>query len=256
MLALIGLLPARPLERRLEGPEPAAPSRRRSGGRRFSRAAVVLLLLLLAGQAAAQSSMGFKHNVVLEATSAPALHWVSLPYLYTPQDVGTPGTLDAEDLCQDLDGIAAVLKWDESTSTFVQHLCGDPSPFALEQGLGFGIRLEPVRHFSAALSGGHDDGFAYSIPPSGGSQLTWLSVPLHVRIPEKLGDSRVTAEDLCQQIGETEVLAIVRWNPNAAAYESYGCGSAFHEPFQLVRGQAYGVVNRSSQTIDWQPIHY
>jgi hypothetical protein len=200
--------------------------------------------------------MGFKHNVTFEATPAAALRWLSLPYLYTPQDAGTPGTLDAEDLCQDLDGIAAVLRWDEPTSTFAEHPCGEPSAFALEQGIGFGIRLGPDRHLFSALSGGHDDGFVYSIAPSGGSQLTWLSVPLHVRIPEKRGDSRVTAEDLCRQIGETEVIAVVRWNAEAAAYETYGCGSAFHEPFQLVRGEAYGVVNRSNQTIDWQPIHY
>lgn len=219
-------------------------------------AASALALLLAAGGADAQSTMGFKHNVVLDATSAPALLWLSLPYLYTPQDVGLPGILDAEDLCQDLDGIAAVLMWDEPSSTFVEHLCGDPSPFALEQGVGFGIRLEPVRHLFAPLSGGHDDSFAYSIPPSGGSQLTWLSVPLHVRIPEKRGDSRVTAEDLCEQIGETEVLAIVRWNREAVAYETYGCGSDFHVPFQLVRGEAYGVVNLANQTIDWQPVHY
>jgi len=237
-------------------PAPRASSSRRGGGRRFSRPAVAALLLLLASHAGAQSSMGFKHNVILDATSTPALHWLSLPYLYAPEDAGTPGILDAEDLCQDLDGIAAVLAWDEPSSTFVEHLCGDPSPFALEQGIGVGIRLEPVRHLFAPLSGSHDDGFAYSIPPSGGSQLTWLSVPNHVRIPEKLGDSRVTAEDLCRQIGETEVLAIVRWSRDDGAYEAYGCDSVFHEPFQLVRGEAYGVVNRTNQTIDWLPIHY
>lgn len=242
-------------EQRLTGRERARAGRAKRG-RRYLAAASALALLLAAGDAGAQSTMGFKHNVVLEAISTPALLWLSLPYLYTPQDVGTPGTLDAEDLCQDLDGIAAVLMWDEPSSTFDEHLCGDPSPFALEQGTGVGIRLEPVRHLFAALSGGHDDAFAYSIPPSGGSQLTWLSVPLHVRIPEKGGDSRVTAEDLCGQIGETEVLAIVRWNREAVAYETYGCGSDFHEPFQLVRGEAYGVVNRANQTIDWQPVHY
>lgn len=223
---------------------------------RFWYLALFGLSLLLAPYALAQPSTGFKQNVIMEATTAPALRWLSLPYVYSPEDVGTPGTLEAEDLCHDLDGIAAVLRWDEASSTFAEHLCGDPAPFALDPGVGYAVRLEPVRHLFAALSGGHDEAFTYEIPPSGGSQLAWLSLPFHLRIPEKLGDSRVTAEDLCRQIGETEVLAIVRWSRDAGAYETYGCGSAFHTPFQLVRGEAYGVVNRPSQTIDWQPIHY
>lgn len=220
------------------------------------RIVAAALALLVSTSGAAQSSIAFKQNVILESSPTSILHFVSLPFVYTPPDVGTIGTLDAEDLCQDLDGVAAVLRWDEPSSTFVEHQCGDASPFGLSQGVGYAVRLPPNFGIRSALSGGHDDAFAYSIPPSGGSQLAWLSVPYHVRIPEKHGDSRVTAEDLCRQIGLAEVAAILRWNRELGAYEAYACGSTFQEPFQLARGEGYGVINLPNETIDWQPIHY
>jgi hypothetical protein len=219
----------------------------------------MIFLCLVAGTFADAAIMGFTRQFHFPPSAGPSLHWVALPWNYQPQDVGTPGVLDAEDLCQDLGGedtIAAVLRWDEATSAFAEHLCGAADPFALDQGEGYGLRNVPGETFLGALAGVHDDTFAYSIPPSGGSQLSWLSVPYHLRIPEKHGSLTVDAEDLCRQIGLSEVLAIVRWNDEVGAYEAYGCGSALQPPFELVRGEAYGVVNRMGQTVDWQPIHY
>ena len=244
-----------PRSDRMPATWPRAPKDPRSS--RQHLAPILLVALLAAGTAAAQSTTGFKLNLSFKSSLAPTLHWLALPYLYCPTDIGDPGILDAEDLCQDLgDGITSVLRWDEVSSAFQEHLCGDPSPFALDEGIGYGLRLQADWTFSAAITGGHDDGFAYSIAPSGGSQLTWVSVPYHVRAAGKPAGSTVTAEDICQQIGETDVVAVLRWNGELGAYETYGCGSAFQPPFDIVRGEAYGLVNRPNQTIDWQPVHH
>ena len=131
-----------------------------------------------------------------------------------------------------------------------------PIPSRSAVGEGYGVRNVPGETILGAVAGTHDETYAYSIPPSGGSQLSWLSIPYHLRIPENHGSLTIDAEDLCRQIGSSEVLAIVRWNDELLAYETYGCGSAFQAPFEISRGDAYGVINRSGQTIDWQPIHY
>jgi hypothetical protein len=135
-------------------------------------------------------------------------------------------------------------------------MCGAGSPFALVKGTGYAIRNSFERTIAGTVAGAHDNAYSYSIVASGGSQLSWLSIPYHVRIPENFGELIVTAEDLCRQMGSSEVLAITRWDNDASAYESYGCGSTLAAPFQVNRGEAYGVVNRGAQTIVWQPIHY
>lgn len=218
-----------------------------------------LTLLTLLPTPLLASTMGFARQFDLPPSAGPSLHWISLPWSYQPQDVGTPGVLDAEDLCRDLGGeetVAAVLRWDEPTSTVQEHTCGTENPFALDRGEGYGVRNVPGRTIRGAVVGAHDDAFAYSIPATAGSQLSWLSVPYHLRIPENHGDLGIDAEDLCRQIGLTEVLAVVRWNAAVGAYEAYGCGSELAMPFEIVRGLAYGVINRGQQTLDWQPIHY
>lgn len=223
-----------------------------------SRLVATLLLAGIASPTGA-ATMGFTRQFDFPPTAGPNLHWISIPWRYQPLDFGTPGALDAEDLCQDLGGdetIAAVVRWDEASSTFVEYSCGADSPFALAKGTAYALRNVSGEAILGALAGAHDDSFAYSIPPSGASQLSWLSVPYHLRIPEKHGDLRITAEDLCRQIGSDEVFAIVRWHEPSAAYEAYGCGSTFQAPFEIVRGEGYGLVNRPNQTIEWQPIHY
>lgn len=203
------------------------------------------------------ASMGFKQRLLLSASPSARVHWLSLPYVYEPLDVGTLGVVDAEDLCQDAGeggGVSAVLRWNEATSTIVEHLCGNPSPFALLEGLAYGIRRLPNWSLSANLAGGHDDAFTHSIPATGGSQLSWISVPYHIK--DAGNQSPVTAEGLCQQVGSSEVLAIVRFDSSAGSYRAYGCGSAFESPFPIAAGEGFGVINRGSQTISWQPIHY
>jgi hypothetical protein len=207
---------------------------------------------------AGATNMAFKLPVHLSATPDAGLYWLSVPYRYDPVDVGLPSVVDAEDFCQDLSSTAieAVLRWDEPTATFVEHLCGGTTPFPLAPGTGYAIRTLPNYSVSDYLTGGHDDDFIYSILPSGGSQLSWLSVPYHLQIPAKGSALRFTAEDLCRQIGASEVAAIVRWNEEIGAYEAYGCGSELQAPFEIPRGRSVGVINRTGETIDWQPIHF
>ena len=203
------------------------------------------------------ASMGFKQRLLLSASPSSSVHWLSLPYRYEPVDVGTLGVVDAEDLCQDAGeggGISAILRWNEATSTIVEHPCGNPSPFALLEGLAYGIRRLPNWSLSASLAGGHDAAFTHSIPATGGSQLSWVSIPYHIK--NATNQSRVTAEGLCQQIGNSEVLAIVRYDATAGVYGAHGCGSVFEPPFLVTAGEAFGLVNRGSQTISWQPLHY
>jgi len=228
---------------------------------RLSRCHAVLvgLLVALLSPLATASTMGFTRQFYFPPGTPPTLHWIALPWSYQPQDVGTAGVLDAEDLCQDLGGSAtveAILRWDEATSTFEEYLCATTGPFPLSVGESYGVRNVSGETILGAVAGTHDDAFSYSIAPTGGSQLSWLSVPYHLRIPEKHGDLNIDAEDLCRQIGSSEVLTVVRWSDEAGAFEAYGCGSDFEAPFEITRGDGYGVINRSGQTIDWQPIHY
>lgn len=233
-------------------------SSRKEQQRRW-RLAAVLVGVVVGAATGHASNMGFKRSVnILSNPGSSTVHWLSLPYRYTPDDVGLPGMVDAEDLCQDLgsDGVEAVLRWDEPSSTFVEHPCGGGSPFVLAAGTGYGVRLLPDWSLMANLAGGHDDGFEYSIPPTAGGQLSWLSVPYHLRIPENGSDPAIDAEDLCTQIGASEVLAVIRRVEPAGVYEAYGCGSTLQPPFEIVRGRSYGVINRPGATLTWQPVHY
>ena len=227
-----------------------------------SRTAPLFLGIALAAAipvASSVASVGFTHKFSFPPSSGPNLHWISLPWAYHPIDFGTLGVLDAEDLCRDLESngsVSSVVRWEETTSTFEEHSCGAADPFPLTQAISYAVRNAPAQAIAGAVAGAHDDAYIYSIPPSGGSQVTWISVPYHLQIPENGGTLRITAEDLCRQIGSAEVLAILRWDETLASYRAYGCGSAFEAPFELERGQGYGVVNRPGQTIDWQPLHY
>lgn len=202
-------------------------------------------------------NMGFKQAVDLTKAQIERVHWLSLPYRYAPADVGTPGVVDAEDLCQDLGGgwLLGILRWHEPTSTFIEHTCGGPSPFPLVKGMGYGIRIAPNYHVRTDVGGGHDDDFTFSIPPTGGSQMSWISLPYHLK-KLSFGPGPFTAEDLCRQIGVSEVKAIVRHDTATGIFHAYVCGSTFEQPFEIKRGTAYGVINQTGQTITWQPEHY
>ena len=80
----------------------------------------------------------------LAATSGSSLSWVSAPYHAAIPDVaGTPGVVDAEDLCLAIgEGtVFAIVRWDETESAYTAHVCGSvfDEGFELTVGEGYGL---------------------------------------------------------------------------------------------------------------------
>lgn len=214
-----------------------------------------LVCVLLAASTAPPilANMGATHWFRFDWTPSSAnLHWVSLPLLYSPTT--------AEGLCLDLGGatgITEVHRWDEATSRFVVHVCGGATPFALIKGMAYGIVNASGVRIEAVVAGSHDDAFVYTLAPTAGSNLTWVSLPYHLKLPEVAGTpTGADAEDLCRSIGLSEVLAIVSWDETPQAFVTYACGSTLDTPFGLEVGEGYGLINRPGQTITWQPPHW
>ena len=73
-----------------------------------------------------------------------SLSWVSAPYhAAIPDRAGTPGVVDAEDLCRAIgeDTVFAVVRWDETESAYTAHVCGSvfDEGFELTVGEGYGL---------------------------------------------------------------------------------------------------------------------
>lgn len=214
------------------------------------------LALLLLPAAATASNMGF----ALQLNIAPAgtnLSFLSLPYLYNPTT--------AEALCQDLlvpgvpNTVASVRAWDDTSSTFLSHTCGsasNPNNFSLTEGIAYGIVNASAKTIAGLVVGAHDDAFTYSIAPTSGGNLTWISIPYHHNIPDVAGTAGVVdAEDLCESIGPN-VKALMRWDAPTSLFVTYACGSVFDTPFPITMPNGYGLINAPGQTIAWQPPHY
>ncbi len=220
----------------------------------MSRRSVVALSVVLAIVVALPlpaSNMGLALRMQLDSTSQP-LHFISLPYLYTPAT--------AEALCQDLGGsgcVSEILRWDDATSTFVEYSCGSGAgDFALEEGMGYGVRVVLYQSIDALVVGIHDDTFEFDFAPGAGANLHFISLPYHLALPDAGGQEDVVdAEDLCLQAGP-ELFSVMRWNEATGRFEAYLCGSEFSVPFELEQGVAYGLVNADGETFSWQPTHY
>jgi hypothetical protein len=218
-------------------------------------AASILLAMMLAVPASA-SNMGFRVSFRLQPSGFS--NWISVPYLYSPEDFGTPSVVDVEDLCRDLGGsstVASVLRWDEPSSTFMSWTCGAAgTPFSLVKGTAYGVVNVPGEIVEASLLGAHDNAFAFNIPATTGSNLTWISIPYHHKIPD-LAPSGVDAEDVCRSIGSAAA-AIIRRDAATGTYSAYACASTFDTPFPIAIGTGYGVINSPGQSIVWQvPIY-
>jgi len=219
-------------------------------------ATAVLLIIMLAVPVSA-SNMGFRVSFRLQPSGFS--NWISVPYLYTPEDFGTPSVVDVEDLCRDLGGattVASVSRWDEPSATFVSWTCGGAgTPFTLVKGTAYGIVNVPGEIIEASLLGAHDNAFAFNIPATTGSNLSWISIPYHHKISDLAAPSGVDAEDVCQSIGSAAA-AIIRRDATTGMYISYACASTLDTPFPVVVGTGYGVINSPGQPIVWQvPIH-
>ena len=213
---------------------------------------VVILCAATLALPAFASNMGLALR--LELWSMPEdLHYISLPYLYTPAS--------AEFLCRDLlsvnGHIDEILRWDDSTSTFVEYQCGsNVGDFALEEGAGYGIRVALYGYVDALLVGRHDDGFQFDFAPGSGSNLHWISLPYHLALSDAGGQEGVVdSEDLCIQAGP-ELFSVMRWNEATGRFEAYLCGSEFADAFGLEQGVGYALVNHDGETVQWQPTHY
>jgi hypothetical protein len=79
----------------------------------------------------------------IAATSGSNLTFVSVPYHSAIPDAGgTPGVVDAEDLCSSVGNtLFAVLRWDATAGAWVAHACGSAfdTPFPLELATGYGL---------------------------------------------------------------------------------------------------------------------
>ncbi len=214
------------------------------------RIVMMVVALALAAPVAA-SNMAVALRVALDAQPR-AFHLLSLPYLFEQTT--------AEGLCQELGGsgvVDAVLRWDDAASSWVTHGCGSGSSgFTLQEGTAYGVRLRPYQRIDTLLVGRHDATFSFGIAPGSGSNLSWVSLPYHVALPDAGGVAgAVDAEDLCRSVGP-ELFAVVRWGEGSGRYESHICGSEFGTPFVLEQGVGYGLVNADGATIQWKPPHY
>lgn len=213
---------------------------------------LTVLFPVLVASAALASNMGFAWNLSRPVQGNPSRHWVSLPWVYAPAT--------ARALCDDLGGsakVASVWRWDEASSTFISHACASTADgFALTRGVAYGIQNVPGQTIKALVVGVHDDAYTYSIAPTTGSNLSWISIPYHHDLRDQGGVAgQLDAEDLCRAIGPA-VAAIVRWDGAAGVFRSYACGSELDAPFVIELTVGYGLVNSAGQTIVWQPPHF
>ncbi|HYC58175.1 MAG TPA: hypothetical protein VEK79_01280 [Thermoanaerobaculia bacterium] len=201
--------------------------------------------------------MGFRVSFRLQPSGFS--NWISVPYFYSPEDFGTPSVVDVEDLCRDLGSpstVASVMRWDEASSTFVSWTCGDTgTPFTLVKGTAYGVVNAPGEIVEASLLGAHDNVFAFDMPATAGSNLSWISIPYHHKIPDLAPPSGVDAADVCASIGSAAT-AIIRRDATTGMYIAYACASTLDTPFPIAIGTGYGVINSPGQPIAWQvPIY-
>ncbi len=219
----------------------------------MSRLTPILLAgLLLVAAATSASNMAFALRMQLDS-NGQGLHFVALPFEYTPAN--------AEELCTDLGGaavVANVQRWDEPTSKLVAHTCGSGTEnFTLAEGAAYGVTTAAGQAVDALVVGLHDEAFSFTIAPTSGSNLSWVSAPYHAAIVDRGGAPGVVdAEDLCLAIGSGTVFAVVRWDNATSTFAAHVCGSVFSAPFPLTIGEGYGLVNAAGQTVDWRPEHY
>ncbi|MEO8378258.1 MAG: hypothetical protein ABI779_01220 [Acidobacteriota bacterium] len=212
---------------------------------------------MMLGVPASASNMGFRVSFRLQPTGFA--NWISVPYFYTPEDFGAPNVVDVEDLCRDLGSpttVASVMRWDEPSSTFVSWTCGAAgTPFNLVKGTAYGIVNVPGELIEASLLGAHDNAFILNVPATTGSNLNWISIPYHHKIPDTAAPSGVDAEDVCRSIGSAAT-AVIRRDATTGMYITYACASTLDTPFPIVVGTGYGVINSPGQPIAWSiPIY-
>ncbi len=249
-------------------------------------AALAAALLLLIASTATASNMAYWVRVTLTAGGATSgLHWVSLPYAYTPPDFNTNSVVDAQDLVEDLQpqgltrpcvttqcAVAAVIRWDPTTGKYQSWEVDDPAgpPFELVPGEAYGLVVRAVSgHTSHDLDvfGLHDPDLALAECHSpGGVNLHWYSLPPHLALDTSRGVPGVLdAEDLGQAMGgPTKVFMLRRLNEATGRFQSWVVGSVWGTPFPVDPGRAVAVdlscadlqAPCSECQWSWTPPHY
>lgn len=212
--------------------------------------AVMVVALLLAGAPVTGGTIGFAYKLVRDPTT-PARFSLSLPYVYGPGN--------ASGLCADLGPgtVANVRTWDEASSRFLVYACsGGANNFTLVPGRAVLVERAPGTTLNALLVGAHDGQLEFDISPTPGSNMTWVSLPYHLALPDAGGIAGVIdAEDLCLDVG-AGLMAVVRWVEEEEVFAAYLCGSTLDQPFPLEVTQGYGLVNAPGEGFSWRPDHF
>jgi hypothetical protein len=220
------------------------------------------------------SNLGYRVRLSLDASSPSGpLYWVSLPYVYTPQDFGTIGVLDAEDLIQDLQplvltrpctgtgcAVAEVRVFDPTTGEYLTWSNGGTgTPFELDAGASYAVILRTVgTHTVHAVHvvGAHDPTLqleADHVPNT--VNLRWISLPPHLDIDTTSGIPDVLdAEDLGLAMGgPTAVFQLRQLDEATGLYRSWVVNSAYGTPFpvDLTRGVGVDLTCPDLGTCSW-----
>ena len=258
--------------------------------RLLSVACCAVVSVLVVTSPVGAGNLAFVRSLEVSSNGPTAgVYWVSLPFSFTPIDVNANGTVDAEDLAQDLQpalfnrpctpgycAVERVLGWDPATGEYVTWVSGSSSgtPFELVPGAGYGIKIQSVyfdeqfySNHVLTLVGAHDPAFEFSDCHSpGGVNMRWISLPPHLAIDDSFGTPDVLdAEDLGQAMGGPDaVFQIRRWNETTARYENWVVGSSYGTPFAIDISRAYA-IDLSCDDLQapcaqcqwtWAPEHY
>lgn len=222
--------------------------------------AVVLVAatVLIAGGVAVASNTGFKINMPLPVTNAPAVPnqgntWLSIPYFhpYTNGNV----------LCSQLAlrtgiGGASLLKIDPVTGGSTPANCGAAAAFTWAAGQGVRVRnaAGAGAPTSAIIVGSHNPAVSLTVPQAGAGNIGnfWFAVPYHT--------TAVNGQDLCNSVGLVSTGAIgargalLRANPATGATTPGICGSTAAS-ITLTLGEAIR-LRQPGTSVNFVPAHF
>lgn len=173
-------------------------------------------ILMLVASFAAASNTGFKLNYPMTyVTGTTQTNYVSLPYFYFPQGVGTAPS--AGKVCKDAGGSAnlvSVQNYVTANDVPQSCVCSDTSAsgcvvastdFAIVAGQG--IMIKPKQDFTFNIVGSHDDD--YSVGGSKSYPLYYSTTTTNTNVVSVPYHSKSDmAGALCKQLTSTKIVAI------------------------------------------------
>lgn len=243
-------------------------------------ALVALAICLIVAGSAFGSNMGFKKTFTFtKGVPSNNVHWVSLPFFYTPAQagIGTSGTwntiTDAEDFAVDMGGATTyqfVFRYNPSTGASETWTVGSTSSgalFPIQEGIAYGLKVaaSAPTTVTSVVVGSHDNAYTVNYPSGTPSNnVHWISIPYHFKATDAGVGTQGTwagvidSEDLGVQMGgATKVQFIFRYNPATGASETWTVGSTSSGAlFPISIGTGYGFKNVAGQTVTYAPQHY